>query len=159
MIRDTRQASATMAGRSTPHPPQAAHGERRETRRKEETIDTFASSSDVRSGVRVSQLDELVRERLHVAIGVGDGDRVLGEVLAEVGLSSLASPEDLHRIGVALAARGGTLESLGIALKIRATVLGAQPTSERARTRVRRPSPSGRFAIALPDRDDDPPKR
>ncbi len=50
---------------------------------------------------------------------------LVAEILHEIGLGSLSSPDDRLRFAVALMARGGLLEAIGRAIKIQAILHGA----------------------------------
>lgn len=77
-----------------------------------------------KTSTRVISLDEIV-SRLRLLHGDEEARRLVGEVLAEAGISDVSSPPDLLRLAERLITRGGFLEVVGRSLKVNAILRGA----------------------------------
>lgn len=71
----------------------------------------------------------VARQRLDRVLGPQQAARVLAEVLGELGVERLSSPQDLGAFGDALALRGGFLAAVGVSLKTHAMLRGFTPRS------------------------------
>jgi len=78
----------------------------------------------------VSQPD--IQKRLVHVYGESRGNALFREVLAELGLRRLESPNDEMAFADALITRGGLLEAVGRSLRVRALLRGATPPSKTA---------------------------
>lgn len=76
-----------------------------------------------------SEWDELARTKLTKVLGPAEGESVMRTALAESGLTSLESVDDLHRFSQAVIGRGGFAAAVGAMLALMATLRGASPPS------------------------------
>jgi hypothetical protein len=64
-------------------------------------------------------------QKLVNVLGAERARKLSGEILRQIGVTDLRSPNDRLRFGDALIARGGVLESIGRSIKIQAILHGA----------------------------------
>lgn len=73
-----------------------------------------------------SAIAQLTRDKLVKVLGADKAERVAREVLDEIGLPELATPDDLLRFARALEKRGGFESALGAMLSVQAVLRGAR---------------------------------
>jgi hypothetical protein len=74
---------------------------------------------------RDDALAQLALEKLVRVLGPARGRRLFDDVLAELGLERLATPDDLYAFGQRLGARGGFEAAVGSLIEVAAVVRGA----------------------------------
>jgi hypothetical protein len=71
-------------------------------------------------------LETLAREKMSRVLGASRAEQLYGQIMAEVQLEALGTPDDLMRFARALTTRGGFEGSVGALLCVQATIRGAQ---------------------------------
>jgi hypothetical protein len=70
--------------------------------------------------------DDVARQKLSRVLGPARGATLMGEVLAEIGVAALATPDDLMRFARALSRRGAFEGAVGAMLGVQAAMAGGR---------------------------------
>lgn len=73
--------------------------------------------------------EKIAREKLCSVLGREQGEAVMAQVMKELGLTALATPDDLHRFAQHVARREGFTAAVGALLSLHAVMNGASGTS------------------------------
>jgi hypothetical protein len=72
--------------------------------------------------------DKVARDKLCSVLGREQGEAVMAQVLKQIGLTSLATPDELHRFAQHVARLDGFIAAVGALLSLHAVMHGASGT-------------------------------